>query len=170
MKSTVKRVLWQRALDATVLRRLLPVAPAPASPGIKERLTVDVRVDTNKLEAQLARWQRALERIGAQEVGTRLGWHDPTEFRRQEDGSMKPFRPHRATLFGMNFAQGGLLDQTIVRLVGERGPEVRLTIPVGGPRVPQGFSRYTDQFLLSLPQMVREINEASGGRDADVPR
>lgn len=72
---------------------------------------------------------------------------------------------------GMDFAQGGVLDQTIVRLVGERGPEVRLTIPAGRLKVGEPvFSWLVNPFLASLPQMVREINEAAGGCDGDVPR
>jgi hypothetical protein len=146
MSKTVKRVLWQRTLEtAGPLRKALPKAPTRRS--ISELLSVNVRFDASAAEAQLAQWRRAMDHVG--ERGYR--------------------QAKRTMLFGMDFAQGGVLDQTVVRLVGEAGPELRLTIPAGALKVgkPVGFSQYADLFLLALPQMVREINEASGGRDAD---
>jgi hypothetical protein len=148
MSKTVKRALWQRTLEtAGPLRKALPVAPNPASCGISERLSVNVRFDTSALESWLAKWQRSLEHV--EERGYR--------------------QAKRTMLFGMDFAQGGVRDQTVMRLVGERGPEMRLTIPAGKLKVgePVAFSQYADLFLFALPQMVREINEASGERDAD---
>lgn len=67
----------------------------------------------------------------------------------------------RTMLFGMDFAQGGVLDRTIVRLVGERGPELRLTIPAGGLKVgePVNFDRCVEQFWAAMQQFVQEINE-----------
>ena len=149
MKTTVKRVLWQRTLKtAGPLRKALPKAPKRRS--ISELLTVNVRFDASAVEAQLAKWRRALEHV--EERGYR--------------------QARRATLFGMDFAAGGVRDQTGVCLVGESGPELVVTIPVGKLKVgePVDFGQWADLFLLSLPQFVREINEASGGRDADVPR
>lgn len=154
MKTTVKRVLWQRTLEtAGPLRKPLPKAPARRS--ISELLTVNVRFDASAVEAQLAQWRRVLER-------SELGWYDRTEFRRQEDGSMKPFRSHRArrtALFGMDFAQGGVLDQTVC-LVGESGPELVVKIPAGALKVGEPAD-FGDLFLLALPQMVSEMNEVS---------
>lgn len=139
MSKTVKRALWQRTLEtAGPLRKALPRAPAPTSRGISERLSVNVRLDTSALEAWLAQWQRALEH--AQDRGYR--------------------QTKRTMLFGMDFAQGGVLDQTLC-LVGECGPELVLTIPAGGLKVrnPVSPSQYDDPLVIAMQYFEHGINE-----------
>lgn len=177
MSKTVKRVLWQRTLEtAGPLRKALPVASASAPSGISERLAINVRFDTSPLRAALAKLQPALKRLrddieaASPHCGAGLAqylcWYDPTEFRRQEDGSMKPFRWSRGSYITGPVADlscGGLRGRNpSVCLVGESGPELVVKIPAGKLKAgePAGFDSLADAFLLALPQMVREINEA----------
>lgn len=194
MKTTVKRALWQRTLEtAGPLRRPLPRVEQPDPFGLAvEQFCEALSAASPQCGAGLAMY---------------LCWHDTTEFRRQEDGSMKPFRwsrgsyitdpivaggvlarcrptsalvdeigwpepkqgddfkpeqAKRTALFGMDFAAGGVRDQTGVCLVGESGPELVLTIPAGKLKVGEPVD-FGDLFLLALPQMVREMNEGQGG-------
>lgn len=147
MSKTVKRALWQRTLEtAGPLRKALPVA------ANAECQWTMPDADAQCLESRRFEVDEVCCAFGVDPaaVGAYLGWYDFTEFRRQEDGSMKPFRWSRPTLFGMDFAQGGARDQTGVRLVGETGPELH-----------PGWSSLYDTMALeaALQQWQRDLVE-----------
>jgi hypothetical protein len=156
MSKTLKRALWQRTLEtAGPLRKALPVAMSQEMEGFFCRMQAIVdrgeerRRQQARAERHRADFKAWVNGVLAEAVPA---W-------KPVPGGPEHHRRLTVTL-GMDFAAGGVLDQTVY-LVGECEPEVVLTIPAGGLKVgePVSFSQYADLFLLALPQMVGEINE-----------
>jgi hypothetical protein len=153
MSKTVKRVLWQRTLEtAGPLHKALPKAPEaehqPAVFGMDPGAGDDM--------AGVA--------IGTVQAG-KLTVHElATAYARAliADTVKNAAAAFQAMHLGKSFsASAGGQHRGGMFLVGERGPELQLTFPARRLKVgkPAGFDQLGDLFLLSLPQMVREINE-----------